>query len=166
MPINVANFYESPRYSAVAGEDATQGMVVKIEQDAAGERRLYKLLDADAAELVAGNYGVIYKVSEDPDQVESSTAPTPTRDRVPTILSGDAVVEVRRGAIIEYTADLLHSSLDPDRAGTTPAATDTLALKDSQWCTTGTGSAITSPVVGRVYKVYGTNVLVELVAID
>lgn len=164
MPIHIANFYEADRRTAVAGENMTQGMVVKIDQSASGERRLYKLLNTDSAELVAANYAVVAKFSVDPDQVESTTAPSPTRDRTTVnVLSGDMVVEVRRGSIIEFSADLLHSSLDPARSGATPAATDTLAIKDSLFCKTDVASAITSPVVARVYKVYGTAVLVELV---
>ena len=160
--INIANFFEADRRSATAGEDMTMGMLVKVSDDGAGGRTVMKLLDADAALLVAGNYGVVYKVSADADQVHTSTASAVTGLREVTVSSGDAVVEVRRGAIVEYSADLLHSSLDAAREGTAPTVNDALEIKSSQWCEVGTGSAITT-VVGRVFKVFGTRVAVEIV---
>lgn len=163
MPIHIANWYEADRRSAKAGETITQGMVVKVSDWGNGERKLLKLADGDAALLVNGGYGVVMKISTDPGQVSTSTAPAALGDRTITIVSGDQVIEVRRGAIVEYSADLLHSSLDPARSGATPVTGAALAIKSSQWCTTGTGSAITSPVVGKVFRVFGTKVLVELV---
>lgn len=163
MPTNIANFFESDRLSAVAGEDMTFGMIVKVQDNGAGSRRLMKLGDADSAQLVAGKYALVYKVDERAELVDSSTALARTGDRVEKILSGDAVVECRRGVVMEYSADMLHASLDPARAGTTPAAGDALEIKGSQWCKVGTSGAITTPVAGRVLKVHGTKVLVELV---
>lgn len=162
MPINIANFFESDRRSATAGEAMTMGMVVKVSDQGDGSRRLLKLLDADSASVVGGSYGVVYKVSSDPGQVNTSTALARTGDRTVTIASGDAVIEVRKLAIIEYSADLLHSSLDPARAGATPLAGAKLEIKSSQWCAVGTGGAITT-LAGKVFKVHGTKVLVELV---
>lgn len=163
MPINIANYFDADRRSAKAGETITMGMVVKVSDWGNGERKLLALTDSDSALLVNGKYGVAYKVSADPQQVASSTAPSSLGSRLVTISSGDAVVEVRRGAIIEYSADLLHSSLDPARGGTTPTVGQDLAIKSSQFCTTATGSAITSPIVARVFRVFGTKVLVELI---
>lgn len=162
MPINVANFFEADRRSATAGETITLGMLVKVSDNGDGTRKLMKLLDADSASVVLGAYGIAYKVSVDPAQVNTTTALARTGDRTITIVSGDAVVEVRRGAIVEYSADLLHSSLDPARGGTTPVAGAKLEIKGSQWCTTGTGGAITT-LAGRCFQARGTKVLVELV---
>jgi hypothetical protein len=80
-----------------------------------------------------------------------------------TIASGDQVVEVRSGAIIEYSADLLDDSLNPAAGGATPTVGDALSMKGSKWCSAGAGGALTptSPVA-RVFKVFGTRVLVEL----
>lgn len=164
MPINVANYFGSDRRSAKAGEAITLGMVVKISDDGTGFRKALKLLDADSAFLVGGLYGVAYKVSVDPNQVGStSTAPASTGDRTISIASGDYMVEVSRFAVIEYSPDLLHASLDPARSGATPVAGQVLAIKSSQWCTAATASAITSPIVGRVFRVHATKVLIELV---
>jgi hypothetical protein len=165
MAFTIANYYDADRRSARATEDiAAQGMVVKVS-NSGGERMLTKLADADAALLVPGNYGVVYKVSTDALQVVESAASanaTVTGDRIVKIRSGDDVVEVRRGAICEYSADLLHASLDPARAGTTPVAGEALAIKGSQWCDAAEVGAIISPVVGRVFQVRGTSVLVEI----
>lgn len=163
MGFHIANYYDAPRYSARAGETMTIGMVVKVSLFGTGERKLMKLLDADSAELVAGKYGVVAKVSGEPNLVDTSTAPARLGSRVISIASGDHVVEVRRGAIMEYTADLLHASLNPGSGGATPAVGDALGIKDSLWCTAATGGAITSPVAGRVFRTFGTRVLVELV---
>lgn len=162
MGFHIANYYDAPRYSARAGETMTVGMIVKVDPYTGGERKLMKLLDGDAAELVAGAYGVVAKVSGEPNLVDTSTAPSRLGSRIIAIASGDHVVEVRAGAIMEYTADLLHDSLDPAAGGLTPVATQALGVKDSLWCAASVGSAITSPVIGRVFRVFGTRVLVEL----
>lgn len=163
MPMNIANYYEAPRYSAKAGETITLGMVVKISDWGDGEQKLLKLANGDSALLVAGKYGVAFKVSSDPYQVDQSTVPSFMGDRHVTISSGDNIINIGRGAIIEYTADLLDASLDPSRSGTTPVVGQDLGIVGSQWCNTSAGSAITSPIVARVFKVFGTNVLVQLV---
>lgn len=161
--IHIANFLESDRLSAKAGETMTQGMVVKVRSDLKGGRELMKVANGDSALLVAGNYAIIYKVSTEAAQVISSTAPAALGDRTVTIVSGDQVVEVRRGAKVEYTADLVDASLDPARAGTTPTPGDKLEIVGALWCKAGTSSSITSPICGRVLRVFGTNFVVELV---
>ena len=161
MTIHVANLFEADRRTALAAEAITQGMLIKISDDGNGVRKALKVADADAALLVPGNYGVAYKVTSDEFEVSSSTV-LDDQSRVLAIASGDAIVELGRGSKIEYSADLLHSSLDPARSGATATVGQTLAVKSAQWCTTGTGSAITSPVVGRVHAVRGTTVVIEL----
>lgn len=162
MAFNIANFFEADRRSARAGETMSQGMIVKVSNFGSGERKLMKVGNSDSALLVSGNYAVVCKFSTDPGQVNTSTAPSRLGSRITTISSGDHVVEVRRGAIMEYSADLLDASLDPARSGTTPAVGDALEIVGSLWCKVGTGSAITSPIIGRVFRVFGTQVLVEL----
>lgn len=161
MPINIANFFDADRRSAKAGETLDMGMVVKVTDWGNGERKLMKV--TSSGDLVSGKYAIVYKVSADAEQVSTSTAPSSFGSRLVTISSGDAVVEVRKGAIVEYSADLLHDSLDPSAGGATPVVGQDLAILNAQWCTTATGSAITSPIVGRVFRVFGTRVLVELV---
>jgi len=166
--LHVANFFEAPRYTAKADGAIAMGQVTKLIGVSGNDRLLLALEDADAALLVEGNYGVAYKVSEDPDQVQTTTGffgapvPAPTRDRVPAIVSGDLMVELRPGCLIEYTAGLLHDSLNPGAAGTTPSVGDALEIKDGLFAEVGTTGAITSPIIGRTYKVFGTNVIVEL----
>ncbi len=166
MPINVANFFESDRRSAVAGEAIDQGMVIKMSNYGNGVRKAMRLLNADAAELVPGVYAIAYKVSNDPDQVASTTASTATGVRTVDIVSNDAIVEVRAGAFVEYTADLLDDSLNPDQGGVTPLPGIALEIVGSKFCEIGTSSAITSPLVARVFRTFGTNVVVELLHTD
>lgn len=165
MPINVANLLDADKRTAVAGEAITMGMVIKLSDDGAGRRKALKLLDADAAVAAKpGTYGVAYKLSTDSNQVASSTAPAVLGDRTVSISSGDLIIELRRGSIVEYSADLLHSSLDPSRAGTTPQAGTDLNVKGSQWCAlAGVAGSMSGTVIGRVFRVFGTKVLVEVV---
>jgi hypothetical protein len=164
MPINIANFYESDRRSATAGEAMVQGMVVKVSDTGTGTRELMKVANEDTALLVAGNYALVMKVSMDPAQVTSSTiTSSPRVAGSGDIADGDAVIECRRGTIMEYSADLLDASLDPGRAGETPVAGQALGVVGAQFCKADAGSAIVSPVIGRVFQVFGTKVQVELV---
>jgi hypothetical protein len=166
MPIHVANFFDADRRSATAGEDMTMGMLVKVEDAGDGTRRLMKLADGDTAEVVSGKWGVVYKVSTDSNQVDvtefTTTQLERLGDRRVTVSSGDAVIEVRKGAIVGYTADLLHDSLNPAEGGTLPEAGDKLEIKGSQWCEASTGGAITT-LAGRCYGLIGSTVLIELV---
>jgi hypothetical protein len=165
MPIHIANFYDADRRTAKADEAIVMGAVIKIEDDLAGGRLAHTLVSGDGALLVAGNYGVAYKVSTDAASVISSSTGDTTR--VVSIVSGDYIVEVRRNALITYTADMLHANLDPDRGGTTPLAGAPLALWTSatanKWCASGTGGAIAT-LIASVFKTEGTNVVVELLA--
>lgn len=154
--LHIANFYDCDRLSAVAGEAGlVPGMVVKVGDNGAGERSLTKLGDGEAAQALAGKVAVITKELIDPDEVVSSTAPSEAGSRIVSIASGDAVLELRRGAKLEYPLDLLHSSLDPSRGGTLPVVGAALGVKDSLFCASGQAGAITSPVIGRVLRVHG-----------
>jgi len=154
---SIANFWEADRRTARAGESMQQGAVVKVLDWGDGQHKLLKLTTGDT--VAAGQYGVAYKVGTEPNQVESSTANTTLLgSRQITIVSGDYVVEIRPRAILEYSMDLVHSSMATfQNVGTA------LGVLAGQWCTTGTGSAVTAPVMGRVYRYFGTSrVLVEL----
>lgn len=150
----IANFWESERRTARAGESMQQGAVCKVSDWNDGQRKLLKVAGGDT---ITGA-SVAYKVGTDPLQVESSTANTTLLgSRVVTIVSGDYIVEVRGRAYLEYSTDLLHSSL-----ATPPAVGTALGILAGQWCTAATGSAVTSPVCGRVFRYFGTRLIVEL----
>jgi len=156
MPMNIVNFFEADRRTARAGETMTQGAVVKVSDWGDGQRKLLKITTGDTPAV--GAYGCAYKVSADTYQVNSTTAPASFGDRTVTIASGDYVVEVRKGAIIEYSADLLDASLaTPQPVGTA------LGVIGGKWCTAGTGSAVTAPVMGKVFRNFGTRTLIEIV---
>lgn len=161
--LHIANFWECDRISAVAGEAMTPGMVVKVSDDNSGQRKLNKLADTDSALLVAGKYAVVTKEILDPYQVDTSTAPVDFGSHLVSIASGDTVLELRRLAKLEFTPDLLDASLDPSRGGTTPTVGTALAVKGALFCAASVSGAITSPVVGRVLRVFGTKVVIELV---
>lgn len=173
MAINIANFFDADRRSAKAGETMSIGMVVKVRTTAetalytGSERELMKLANGDSALMVAGGVGVVYKVSANADQVDTTTLTAAQLanmgDRRVTIASGDQVVEVRRGAIIEYAMSDLDASLDTARGGALPVAGAALGVVGSLFCATTAGSAITSPVLGKCYAVRGGKILVELV---
>lgn len=162
MKLHIANFYDATRHTAVAGEAIDLGAVIKIVNDG-GTRKAMTLADADSALLVAGNYGVAYKVNVDPNAVSESTAAAATGDRTSPIVSGDLIVQVDRGAILEYDVTLLHDSLNPAEGGALPAAGAALGIKGGLFCTAGTASAITNPVVGRVFDIIGSKVRIQLV---
>lgn len=164
MPINVANLLDADKRSCVANEAITMGMLIKMSDNGAGKRLAKLLLDADTTLIGrTGTIGVAYKLSTEAYQVATTTAPAATGDRTVAIVSGEQMIELRRGSLVEYTADLLHSSLDPSRAGTTPVAGADLYVKGSQWCSTGTASSLSGAVIGRVFRVFGKKVVVELV---
>jgi hypothetical protein len=165
MKLHIANFMDATRHTAVAGEDIALGAVIKIGTNAAGERLALTVADADAALLVAGKYGVAFKVSVDQLQVTESLYGVPSEwgSRVVAIKSGDAIVQAAPGAIIEYDPTLLHDSLNPAASGALPIVGEALAIKGGKFCKANVASAITSPVVGRVFDVLGGKVRIELV---
>lgn len=159
MAFHVANFYDAPRFSARAGEAMDHGMVVKVSDWGNGERKLMKLANSDAAALSGDQYAVVTKFSTEPNQVMSSTAPSRLGSRITTISSGDHVVELRKGAIMEYSLDALHSSV----TSTPPVVGDGLTVKDSLFCIAGTSGQASAQVVGKVFRIFGTRYLIELV---
>jgi len=159
MAFHVANFFDAPRFSARAGETMSLGMVTKVLDWGNGERKLMKLANTDASYLSGGQYAVVCKFSTDPNQVMSSTAPSRLGSRIVTISSGDHVVELRKGAIMEYSLDLLHSSV----TSTPPVVGDNLTVKDSTFCIAGTSGQASAQAVGRVFRIFGTRYLIELI---
>lgn len=159
MLLTIANFYEADRRTAVAGEAIAMGAVIKISDDGKGARKANTVQDADAALLVAGKYGVALKVSNDPLQVSSSTVPSEMGSRIVAINSGDFIVEVRKGAILEYDVSLLDASITAANV----VVGEALAVKSGKFCKSNVAGAITSPVIGRVFNVHNGKVRVELV---
>jgi hypothetical protein len=74
----------------------TPGMIVKVSDTGAGERKLLKVANADSALLVAGNYAIVTKELLDPNEVTDSTASAASGVRTVSIASGDAVLELRK----------------------------------------------------------------------
>lgn len=168
MRLNIANYMDAPRVSAIAGEALPLGAVCQVVQRGTGNTRERELrLVTAGGQLVQGGWGIAFKVDKERLQVSSSSAPAYTGNRVVEIRSGDQITEVRAGAIMEYDPALLHSSLDPARGGTLPTVGAALAITGTGglWCTTGTGGAITSPVIGRVFDIVAGKVRIELLAL-
>lgn len=155
---SIANFYDAPRTSARAGETLTHGMVVKVLDWGNGERKLMKAGTGDAAYMSGGKYAVVTKYSTDPNQVNSSTAPSRLGSRITTISSGDHVVEIGSGAIMEYSKDLLDASLQSGAVN----VGDDLTVKDGLFCDSGTSGQVSGTVVGQVFRVFGERVLIKL----
>lgn len=165
MKLHIANFYDATRHTAVAGEDIALGAVIKIGPGTGNEREALQVTDSDAAALVSGKFGVAFKVSGDSLQVSESLygVPSDWGSRVVAIYSGDAIVQVGAGAIIEYDPSLLHDSLNPAEGGTLPVVGEALAVKGGLFAKSNVAGAITTPVVGRVFDVLGGKVRIELV---
>jgi hypothetical protein len=166
--LHIANYFEADRRSVRAGEAMDLGSVITITDNGSGGRVAMKVTSAGQA--VSGIVGVAFKVSADPLQVTASTVNADSGadlgSRIVTIASGDQIVEVRRGAVLEYTADLLDDSLNPaaDTPGTTPDVGDILHIKAGKWCEVGaSGAVIPATPIAKVYRTFGTKVLVELV---
>lgn len=165
MKLHIANLLDSERYTVKAGEAIALGQVIVIN-NVAGVRTATYVRDAQASQLVQGKFGVAYKVSDDSLAVRESAVPADfAGSRVVTIGSGDLMVNVLPGAILEYDLSLLDASLDPARSGTLPTATAALSIKDGKFCAVGVSGAIASPIVGRVYDLLGGKVRVELLAL-
>lgn len=169
--LQVTNWKYADIGTGVAAAAIAQGAICKVT-DSSGKRLLTQLLDTDDALVgvagisLTGNFAVAMKISTDANEVTSSTVPARLGTRIPAIATGDVIMEIRRGAKLEYSADLVDASLDPARAGATPAVGDSLGIKGGLWSTfaaaTPTGIQ-PSPAVARVHKVFGTNFVVELV---
>ena len=162
MLLHISNYMDADRLTAKAGEALTMGQVVKVT-GVSNVRTLTYVRDAESALLVAGKYGVAFKVSSEELQVATSTVPVDfAGTRLNTIASGDWIAWVGPGAILEYDVSILHSSLDPARAGTLPVIGDALGVKDGLFCRANVGSAIISPVIGRVYDILAGKVRIQL----
>lgn len=164
MAVTVLNWYDADRRTVVADEAMAIGDVVKVVTNADGQRHITKLGDTDDALALSGNIGIVFKVAGTADSVQESTAAAATGDRTVSIASGDLVTLVRK-AIVEYNADELHASLDPDNSGTLPAVGADLGVSGSKFSTiaAATSAGIASPVIARCYMLNGTKVAVELV---
>lgn len=165
MLLHIANYFDSDRRSAIAGNDLSMGAVCKVTADAVTGERVLNFATVTGDLQNVGAYAVALKVSADPLQVDTSSVPVEyLGNRIVTIKSGDKIVEVRRGAILEYSPTILDASLDPARAGALPTAGAALAVKNTTGlpCTTGAAGAITSPVVLRCYNVVNGKVRIEL----
>lgn len=164
MLLHIANYYDSSRRTAIAGEDISLGAVIKLSAATNGDRLARTVGDSDSALLVAGNYGVAMKISTLELQVSKTVGvPQDFGSRLVTISSGDAIMEVARGAILEYDPTLLHTSLNPSAGGTLPTVGAALAVKSGTFCAVGTAGAIASPVIARVHGLVGSKVRIELV---
>ena len=166
--LHVTNWTVADIGTGVAAADmAQQGLVCKVTDDGSGRRLMTVLADTDDALVLAGNYAIAMKVDTDANQVDEVDANVDTDvtgDRRVMIKEDDLIMEVRRGAKVEYSADLLHDSLNPAAAGTTPSVGDALGISGGKFATiaAATSAGIASPVVARVHKVFGTNVVIEL----
>jgi hypothetical protein len=160
MLLHIANYTEANRLTVTAGAALPLGGIHKIV-NVGGVRTAQALADADAALLVEGNYGLSFKVSTDPFQVSTSTAPSFTGVRTVAIASGDLMVSVV-GAYVEIDPSLLDASLDPARAGAAPVPGQTLAIKSGLICGAAVAGAITTPVVARCHYMNGTRPVIHI----
>lgn len=157
MAIQIANFFEADRLTAFAGEALDQGEVVALSGTNGSSKRVATSVTG-SGQLLAGNVAVAVKFSNDEYQVIASTVPSELGSRLVTIGSGDVIVAVRN-AIIEYDISDLHASITASNV----APGEALSLLNGKFCKAGTGGAIASPVVGRVYDTLNGKVRVELV---
>lgn len=168
--LHIANYQEAPRETVLAAEALNLGEIIQVVSGAVAGTRYCKRATAVGQVQSTLNWGVVMKISADPFQVSSSTVAAELGNRVVSIASGDAVVHVGPGAIIEYHQSLLHDSLDPDRSGTTPAIGTSLGIATSGSQTRWAAAASTSFAnvgttihVGKVFRTFGKKVLVKLV---
>ncbi len=170
--MQIANLYDAPRWTGIAATDLDLCEVVKVTTGAVTGQRYLARVTASGDVQKPGLWGVAWKVSSDPYQVSTSLSTVPTRlgSRVVTILSGDAIVQVGVGAIIEVDASMLHSSLDANNSGVTPTVGQSLGIatsgskaKFSTAASTSLAGVGTTIHVARVFRTFGTKLLIELV---
>lgn len=168
MKFWLANFFDADRRSCIAGEAMDVGQVIAISDNGSGARRALKVTNAN--QCVPGIAAMALKVSPMSDAVTASTVNADTgKDlgaRIVTIASGDAIVECRRGSIGEYFAADLDDSLNPAATvpGVTPTVGQVLGVKNGRFCDTTAASALVPTVpFAKVFRVFGTKVLVELI---
>lgn len=168
--MHIANYQDAPRFSCIASTAMGLCEVIKITTGAVTGQRYAARVTVAADVQARALWGVALKISADPFQVStSSVALTVAGDRRVAISSGDQMVQVGAGAVIEIDAALLHSSLDPDRAGSTPAVGASLGVNTSgttalfstaaQTSLTNVGTTIH---IARVYRTFGKKVLIQL----
>lgn len=167
--LHIANYFEAPRLTVNAAVDLDLGEVIKVVTGAVTGARYAQRVTAAADVQKAGQWGVAMKISADPFQVSSSTVSSALGDRIVTIASGDAIVQVGAGAIIEFHRSLFHDSLDPDRSGVLPVVGDSLGVATSSSKARFSSAASSSLTnvgttihVARVFRTFGTKVLVQL----
>lgn len=158
MSIHISNFFEADRLTVHAGEAIGQGNVIAISGLNGTSRRI-AVKATSGGQFLAGNVGVAVKYSNDEYQVVASSVPSELGSRLVTMASGDLIVAVRSGAIIEYDA----SDLDASITTSNVAPGEALAVLNSKFCKASAGGAITSPVIARVYDVLNGKIRVELV---
>jgi hypothetical protein len=165
MKLHIANFYDAPRHTVLAGQDIAVGAVILVGPGANGMREAVQCTDADEDLLVKGNYGIAFKVSVNPLQVSEVLYGVPLEwgSRMTVINEGDLIGQAAPGAILQYDPSLLHASLDPARGGVLPAVGDALAIKGGLPARANVTDAITEPVVLRCFDVLAGNVRIELV---
>ncbi len=167
MAIAILNYEESDRRSARAGEDDMEiGNVVKVVDDGDGNR--VALLAGNSDTLVPTATGILWKVRMDGRRVVTTTSLSAKQlrdlgDARTYVDSGDQVVVVRKGAIIEFDEDSCHSSLYTTNLPNVEVG-DKLVIKDALIAKSGTGGANTTPdPFAFVYRVNGAKIFAELV---
>lgn len=167
----IANYQESKRFSCLAAGVMTIGEVIKIQTGAIVGARYATQVTTAADVQKQGLWGVVMKISADPFQVSTSTAPVSLGIRTISIATGDAVVQIAASVdtILEYDVSLLHSSLDPANSGATPAVGASLGIATSggfarfsaaaSTSLTGVGTSIN---VARVFQTFGTRIQIIL----
>ncbi len=167
MP-HVVNFKYADMETATAGAAMNIGDIGLVTEGATGDiRQVDPIGDTDDLLVLEGNVGVVIKFPADALEVATSTAQPSTGDRVPSIATGDLVVLVGKGAILEYDADELDDSLNPGQGGTTPTLGDDIGISSAKFSdiATAVSAGIAVPVIARVHKLFGTKVQIKLVGV-
>jgi hypothetical protein len=170
MAIAILNYDESDRRSARAGADNMEiGDVVQVidDPDTAGARKAIPAGNTGTT-LVRTAVGILWKVRMDGRRVVTTTSLSTKQlrdlgDARTYVDSGDQIVVVRSGAIIEFDEDSCHSSLYTTNLPNVDVG-DLIVIKDSKIAKSGTSSANTTPnPFAYVYAVSGAKIFVELV---
>lgn len=166
---HVANYFEASRLTVLSAVALDLGEVIKVVTGAVTGQRYAQRVTVAADVQAKGQWGVSMKISADPVQVSTSTVSSTLGNRIVAIASGDSIVNVGAGAIIEYDRSLFHDSLDPDRTGVLPTVGASLGVATSgsktRWSSAASSSLTnvgTSIHVARVYRTFGKKVLVQL----
>jgi hypothetical protein len=165
MAMKILNLFESDRRSCIAGEDLEIGQVIRIADDGEGEREAFAAADGDT--LKETTTGLAWKVKMDGRRLVTTTSLTAKQlrtfgDARTYLDSGDQMVIVRKGAIVELEEEDVHASLYTSSVPNVVVG-DTLVVKDGLLAKSGTASANTSLDFARVYRVHGTSIFVELI---